>query len=303
MSLLSVFRCVPLALAVYVCFFSSPLMADNVFVADEGAGKIYEFAPSGSRSTFTTNLHPITQSMAFDRNGNLFETDSIHNTIYKYKPDGTPSTFGYAISAFGLAFDSSGDLFVSALSGDGCIYRFAPNGDRSIFATGLSFPTGLAFDSDDNLYTIDRDSIYKFTTNGDKTTFATGLYLPYSLACDSRGNVYVSNFGDAATPDSANDCIYKYSPTGVLSTFATGLSWPLAMAFDSDGNLFTTDYAIGGVLKIAPNGDQTTFATGLLAPRALAILSVPEPSSLILFCIAATILLGYLWRPVCAANS
>ena len=80
---------------------------------------------------------------------------------------------------FGLAFNTSGDLFVSNY-GPSTIYEFTPNGTRSTFASGLSGPLGLAFDSSGNLFEADSGSgnIYEYTPNGTRSTFASGLNGP-----------------------------------------------------------------------------------------------------------------------------
>jgi hypothetical protein len=56
----------------------------------------------------------------------------------------------------GLAFDSSGNLFVSIETftdpGADSIVYFTPMGVKSILAAGLTFPRGLAFDSSGNLF-------------------------------------------------------------------------------------------------------------------------------------------------------
>jgi glucose/arabinose dehydrogenase len=84
---------------------------------------------------------------------------------------------------WGLAFNSSGDLFVADETA-GNIYEYTPNGTQSTFATGLDHPFGLAFNSSGNLFEADSYSatIYEFTANGTKSTFATGLSAPQGLA-------------------------------------------------------------------------------------------------------------------------
>ena len=66
----------------------------------------------------------------------------------------------------------------------GNIYEFTPGGTRSTFASGLSYPVGLAFNSAGNLFEADYDSgnIYEFTPGDTRSTFASGLDLPAYLA-------------------------------------------------------------------------------------------------------------------------
>jgi DNA-binding beta-propeller fold protein YncE len=111
--------------------------ADVLYVSDEGnpppnvynAGVIYEYASNGTRSAFATGLD----------------------------------------SPIGLAFDSSGNLYVANSGGSGgSIEKFAPNGSSTIFALGtnpqgLNGPYGLAFDQVGNLYEADEAIGYIWT--------------------------------------------------------------------------------------------------------------------------------------------
>ena len=76
-----------------------------------------------------------------------------------------------------LAIDAAGNLFLS----DGhSIFKYAPDGTKSTFATGLS-PLGLCFDGEGNLFVVDaavteaKSSILKFTPDGKKSTVAKGI--------------------------------------------------------------------------------------------------------------------------------
>ena len=90
----------------------------------------------------------------------------------------------------GLAFDSSGNLFVSIETfsdpGADSIVYFTPMGVKSTFATRLTTPRGLAFDSSRNLFVAEANAIpdgdiLKFTPGGVRSTFATGFGRPEFL--------------------------------------------------------------------------------------------------------------------------
>jgi hypothetical protein len=88
----------------------------------------------------------------------------------------------------GLAFDRSGNLFVSTEGANGSaggdrILQFTPGGAGSVFATGLHNPRGLAFDSAGNLFVAEvpvnaAGDILRFTPAGASTLFATALGRP-----------------------------------------------------------------------------------------------------------------------------
>ena len=54
-----------------------------------------------------------------------------------------------------------------------CVYKFTPDGTQSTFLSNRDFPTGLAFDSNGNLYEAEPGKIYKFTPDGTQSTFGT----------------------------------------------------------------------------------------------------------------------------------
>jgi sugar lactone lactonase YvrE len=179
------------------------------------------------------------------------------------------------------AFAAPQILFESDSDG-GTIFKFTPDGTKTIFASGLSAPVGLALDAVGNLFEADELSgkIFRFTPDGTKTTFATGLNGPFGLAFDAAGNLFEADDGSGT--------IFKFTPDGTRTTFATGLSFPTALAFDRMGNLFAASASpnagSGSIFKFTPDGTKSTFATGLKTPIGLAFsasgnLLVPDPGS------------------------
>jgi hypothetical protein len=157
---------------------------------------IYRFAPDGTRMLFGSVPVASGFGLALDSAGNLYAAVADEQTIYKFTTNGTRSVFAGA-SAFtqnafpvGLAFDSTGNLFVSTEGdpGNDTILEFTPNGMESTFATGLTNPRGLAFDSFGNLFVADTNpapdgDILKFAPGGGApTVFASGIDLPEFLA-------------------------------------------------------------------------------------------------------------------------
>jgi sugar lactone lactonase YvrE len=173
----------------------------NIFAIAQSASSttanaIYKFAPDGTRAVFGTTPG-AGFDLAFDSAGNLYATDADGQTIYKFTPDGMrsvfagPSAFAPGEFPIGLAFDSSGNLFVSIETfsdpGADSIVYFTPMGVKSTFATGLTFPRGLAFDSSGYLYVAETNpapdgDILKFAPGGgEPTVFTAGIDLPEFL--------------------------------------------------------------------------------------------------------------------------
>jgi len=163
-----------------------------------------------------------------------------------------------------------GDIFVadwgSGTNGSGIIYKYAPDGSPTIFATGLFAPEGLAFDNAGNLFESDTGSgtIYKFPADGSpRSAFFTGLSSPVGLAFDNGGNLFAAEYGSGT--------IKKFSPSGAYSIFATLLDGPYALAFDNAGSVFVANYNDGTIKRYASDGTfLSTFATGLNHPDGLA---------------------------------
>ena len=104
----------------------------------------------------------------------------------------------------GLAFDSSGNLFVVDMHGSddkgGSILKFVPDGKKTAFFTTittklgssrLTGPAGPAIDKAGNLFVSDRSSgtgrILKFTPDGTSSTFAAGLGTPLGFGFRQSG--------------------------------------------------------------------------------------------------------------------
>jgi hypothetical protein len=232
----------------------------NLFAAeilsrdDIELGRVLKFNLRNKVSTVGSAAHFGFEGLATDMAGNAYVMASDDNspteagTIFKFTPDGERIAFGTVPGTtpgnelqpnWGLAFDSAGNLY-AADGGAQTIYKFAPNGARSVFVGPSAFgageyPVGLAFDSSGNLFV------------------STQCFAP-----------------DLCAPGS--DTILKFTPTGVESTYATGLTNPRGLAFDSSGYLFVAEAnAIpdGDILKFAPNGTHTVFASGFGRPEFL----------------------------------
>ena len=167
----------------------------NVFVADFGNHKIRKIDTNGDVTTLAGS-----------------------GTIGSINANGTAASFGYP---YDLIFDGTGNLFVTD-QGNHLIRKIAANGDVTTFAgsgtgkvengTGeaasFSRPTGIAIDSQGNLYTTDflDNVIRKITAQAVVTTLAgsgdfgktdgqgteASFNVPIGLAVDPSGNLYVA---------------------------------------------------------------------------------------------------------------
>jgi hypothetical protein len=161
----------------------------------------------------------------------------------------------------GLSTDEAGNVYMSnfgtTLNGGGKeIFLITPEGDVSVFATGMNGASGSDFDEEGNLYqaNINGGTILKITPTGQVTTFASGIQSPIGVAFDTDGMLYVSSCAGA---------IWKITPNGTKSLISSSalLNCPNGLDLDNGGNIYTSNFNDGQIIKIAPDGTASVFAT------------------------------------------
>ena len=209
--------------------------AGNVYVGEgdsssSGVNRITKITAAGSRSTFVTGITP--RGMRFDANGNLFVGDALTQSIVKVSPSGAKSTFAAVPNIEDVIFDAAGNLYAADYA-----------------------PAGISNDS--------HGAIYKFAPNGTKTTFASGLYRPRYFALDFYGNLFVTaDVGTCFGCTGPNSAIFKLKPDGTKTTYASGFYGFQGLICDSAGNVFADAFSKTNLdlLKILPSGNASTFA-------------------------------------------
>jgi len=177
----------------------------------------------------------------------------------------------------GIAFDSSGNLYV-ANDANGTITEFAPNGNYlGVYASGLNQPAAMAFDQYGDLYVVDAPNgevgtVMKISPGGSApTVFATGFSSPQGLAFGPNGNLYVT--------DQGSNSIKEITPDGAISTFYQDGSYTIVnqlegLAFDASGNLYVASYRTNSIEEISPAGVPSLFASNPTNPN-----GPPDPNN------------------------
>jgi sugar lactone lactonase YvrE len=251
--------------------------AGNLFIADDGNGRIRKVTPDGVISTvagkgierFSGDGGSATSARfnsprMVDAAGNLFVADSDNCRVRKVTLDG----------------------IVRTVAGDGTC-GFSGDGGPAT-AAHLGRPLGLAVDAVGNLFIVDSSNnrIRKVTPDGVINAVAgsgtRGYYVdggPAILAqFNSPSGITVDKSGTLFIADSGNQRIRKMTPDGTISTLAGNgsqgyggdggsatsaeLSTPSAVAVDTAGNLFIADSNNGRVRKVASNGIISTVSVG-----------------------------------------
>ena len=211
----------------------------DVFIADSGDNVVREVTPAGViRRVAGTGIaglgfagpvafpaalssldHP--QNVAADAQGDVYIADTYNNRVVKVTPQG-------------LAVTVAGDG-TAGYSGDGRPAAFAE----------LNSPTGVAVDSDGNLYIADS---------------ANNVIR----RVDAKTGIITTVAGDYAA-DKANDGLGGFSGDGGPATSAQ-LNDPQGVAVDGAGDLFIADTFNNAIREVTPAGVITTVVNA--APAA-----------------------------------
>jgi sugar lactone lactonase YvrE len=281
---------------------------DGIVTIFAGTGR-FGFSGDGGPAAQATLNFP--SGVAVDAKGNVYIADTQNNRIRRVGPDGLITTFagtgsppfsgdgGPAAQATlnfpsGVAVDAKGNVYIAdsnnhrirRVGSDGIITTFA-GGGRSLGdggpATQASLsPSGVAMDTNGNLYIADTDNhrIRRVGPDGIIITFAgTGtpgfsgdggpaaqasLNRPSGVAVDAKGNVYIA--------DPGNNRIRRVDSDGIITTFAGGsagdgrpaaqasLFVPISVAVDANGAVYIADEGDHRIRRVGPDGIITTLA-------------------------------------------
>ncbi len=209
--------------------------------------------------------------------------DGTGGAAWFYKPTGV------AVDSAGIVYVADGTSTIRKITKGGVVTTLAGSpvigsADGTGNAAGFNNPSGVAVDSEGNVYVADssNQTIRKITINGVVTTVAgtvgrrgsadgTGnaaqFSNPIGVAVDSSGNLYVADMG--------NSTIRKIARGGVVTTLAGSAGMmgstngigsdarfiePWGVALDSAGNVYVTDRFNSTIRKITSEGVVTRLA-------------------------------------------
>lgn len=158
----------------------------------------------------------------------------------------------------GMAFDSSGNLFVSEHSGRK-IGKIDANGNYTLVHQGDGRFGGLALDSTGRVYAVDTSKgsiIVMDSDGGNVSTFAAGWGndAMFGLAIDDEDNLYVTDHREGK--------IIKIAPDATTTTFMENIAYPYWISYGKDGYFYVSSLG-NTMIKADREGDVVaTFGTG-----------------------------------------
>ncbi|HEX8249643.1 MAG TPA: hypothetical protein VF599_15810 [Pyrinomonadaceae bacterium] len=171
----------------------------QLFVTNRADGEVCRVQSDEELTVLASGLGVAT-GLAFDREGIMYVGDRS-GTVYKISGLGDAQPFAAlepSVSAYHLAFDRAGNLYVTApsLSSYDSVLRVDREGYEDEFYRGLGRPQGLAFDTAGNLYVAgcisSRRGIVRISSDGqDAEIFVAGMNV-VGLCFTRKGEMIVA---------------------------------------------------------------------------------------------------------------
>ena len=264
----------------------------NLYIADLGNGRVRKISPGGTIATvagggtitpggngdggLATSVQLLEpRNIAVTPDGTLYISDFAAQRVYRVTPggilttlagtgsagfsgDGGASQLAQLNSPAGLAFDSTGALYI-ADSANNRIRRVYQGIITTVY--NVTGPTGIAISPTGALYIAASGYL------GTQFKAIGGIPSARDVTLDRSSNVY-------ATTD---QYVYKVTSSGTVTTVAGSgaepyfagdngaataarLHGPFGLAVDDAGNWYIADTANNRIRKIAPTGIITTIA-------------------------------------------
>ncbi len=162
----------------------------------------------------------------------------------------------------GLAFDSSGDLYVADKQ-LGSVFRVKPWGALGVLAENLARPEAVAVGPDRNIYFTDSEAsrIYRAAAGGELAVFSSAVAQPTAIVISNDdGQIFVAGAGNT---------IWRLSPDGKQSKQFAVFSDPgqvASMALDEEGNLYVARDG-GGKVSVCNRDGKLVDSIAIPGPR------------------------------------
>lgn len=213
------------------------------------------------------NLHPV-GNPAIDPQGDIYVTYSggrgqkVPVSIYKIDTDYNVKPFLSDLMNATGMAFDSNGQLYVSSRYDGTVYKVAPNGSISTYAEGMGVATGIAFDHEGSLYVGDRSGTI-WRIAPDRQIFVYATLEP-SVAAYHLAFAPNGLLYVSGPTTSSFDAVYTVDSHGTVEVFYRGLGRPQGLAFDAQGNLYVAASLAGkrGIVRITPEKQASLVISG-----------------------------------------
>ncbi|MBL7783433.1 MAG: NHL repeat-containing protein [Saprospiraceae bacterium] len=155
-----------------------------------------------------------------------------------------------------IIFDAAGNFYGSSYDSSK-VFKITPDGQESIFVSGLGSPNGMAFYDDGSMVLADNtgNKIYKVSPDGTKQVLVSSVSGPSGiLRIPGTDTMLVTSY--------TTHVIWKLSVDGALTLYKSHpeFNGPVGMCYDENHNLYVANFNNRKIFKITPDG-QVSFLT------------------------------------------
>jgi hypothetical protein len=280
-------RAVLVAALFVIAGCSGGTLAQSPSLASQAANAFVHRGMPFALPMLRTMVHPAKGGGYSTKKSLIFEGDQEEAAVNVYQTKAVGSnpapiaTIHVATGCpYGLVADKSGTIYVADNCAVGDVEEY-PKGSTTLKTTitdSISYPLGLAMDSQQNLYVSNYPAaitVYaKGSTSPSETITGGGLTDPFGLAIDKSGNLYIADFGASAILE------VKAGTTTVQNSGLTGVGEPIGLAIDEKtGYLWETggeDNIVNVYAPLSSNSPIETF-DGLGDPYAISLENAGKP--------------------------
>ncbi len=214
-----------------------------------------------------SDLHPVANP-ALDASECIYTTlsgrrgEKVSNSVFRVDASGKVQAFVTDLMNPTGLAFNSQGELFISSRHDENVYKVSPFGEKSIYTKGMGVATGIAFDREDNLYVGDRSGNV-FKIDRKREVFVFATLEPSVSAYHLAFDAEQNLYVTGPTTSSV-DHIYQITSNGTVSIFYSGLGRPQGLAFDIHGNLYVAASLEGrrGIVSINPQGEAKIVVSG-----------------------------------------
>ncbi|MGA3264611.1 MAG: gluconolaconase [Terracidiphilus sp.] len=244
--------------------------------ADATTGLVEVRNPAGASNAaslrvarlLSADLHPVT-SPAVSRSGMIYATISGPRgkqtpvSVVRISPDCRGTPFVTGILNPTGLAFNSEGNLFVTSRAEGNVYRIDPSGEPAVYVEGMGVATGAVFDAHDNLYVGDRSGTI-FKIDPQRQIFVHATLEPSVAAYHLAVNAAGTLFVTGPTL-SSNDAIWAIEPNGDTRPWYRGLGRPQGLALSKNGDVYLAACLHGGrgLVRVTPQGEASLVLAGL----------------------------------------